>query len=76
MASFHIVGPDGRRHTGGAAFAPLFELLPGGTPLARYTRETGWLYEQISDPRDRFARLIPARAHPWVRRVLRERAGA
>lgn len=35
MASWHLVRPDGRRFSAGAAFPPLLALLPGGTPLAR-----------------------------------------
>jgi predicted DCC family thiol-disulfide oxidoreductase YuxK len=33
-ASWHLVTPDGRVHSAGAAFPPLLRLLPGGRPLA------------------------------------------
>lgn len=35
MASWHLVRPDGRRFSAGAAFPPLLALLPAGAPLAR-----------------------------------------
>ncbi len=34
LASWHLVTPDGRLHSGGAVFPPLLRLLPGGAPLA------------------------------------------
>ncbi|MGH3029526.1 MAG: thiol-disulfide oxidoreductase DCC family protein [Gaiellaceae bacterium] len=34
MASWHLVTPNGRVHSAGAAFPPLLRLLPGGRPLA------------------------------------------
>lgn len=34
LASWHLATPDGRLHSGGAVFAPLLRLLPGGAPLA------------------------------------------
>jgi predicted DCC family thiol-disulfide oxidoreductase YuxK len=32
--SWHLVNSDGRVFSAGRAFAPLFDLLPGGAPLA------------------------------------------
>jgi predicted DCC family thiol-disulfide oxidoreductase YuxK len=37
LASWHLVTPDGRVHSAGAAFPPLLRLLPGGRPLAWLT---------------------------------------
>jgi predicted DCC family thiol-disulfide oxidoreductase YuxK len=37
MASWHLVTPDGKVHSAGAAFPPLLRLLPGGRPLAALT---------------------------------------
>jgi predicted DCC family thiol-disulfide oxidoreductase YuxK len=37
MASWHLVTPDGKIHSAGAAFPPLLRLLPGGRPLAAVT---------------------------------------
>jgi predicted DCC family thiol-disulfide oxidoreductase YuxK len=34
MASWHLVGPDGRVSSAGAGIAPLLRLLPGGAPFA------------------------------------------
>ena len=34
LASWHLVTPDGRRYSGGAATAPLARLLPAGAPVA------------------------------------------
>lgn len=34
MASWHLVTPDGKVHSAGAAFPPLLRLLPGGRLLA------------------------------------------
>ena len=34
MASWHLVDADGRVSSAGAGFAPVFRLLPGGSPLA------------------------------------------
>ena len=34
MGSWHLVTADGRVYSAGAAFPPLFRLLPGGLPLA------------------------------------------
>jgi predicted DCC family thiol-disulfide oxidoreductase YuxK len=37
-ASWHLVDPDGRRTSGGAAVAPLLDLLPGGRAPAALAR--------------------------------------
>jgi predicted DCC family thiol-disulfide oxidoreductase YuxK len=37
MASWHLVTEDARVYSAGAAFPPLFRLLPGGRPLAAIT---------------------------------------
>ncbi len=34
LASWHLLTPDGRLRSAGAAFGPLLTLLPGGDPLA------------------------------------------
>ena len=34
LASWHLVVPDGRVYSAGAAFPPLLRLLPGGRPAA------------------------------------------
>ncbi len=66
MASWHLVGPDGRVHSSGAAAAPMFRLLPGGPPLAAIAeampRTTERLYRFIARHRDRLGRLLGAQA--------------
>jgi predicted DCC family thiol-disulfide oxidoreductase YuxK len=37
-ASWHLVDPEGRRTSGGAAVAPLLDLLPAGAPAAAVAR--------------------------------------
>ena len=80
MASWHLVEP-GRVSSAGAAFSPLFRLLPGGAPLARLAdrfpkaAESG--YRLVADRRSAFGRPIPAPMERWADRVISEseRAG-
>jgi predicted DCC family thiol-disulfide oxidoreductase YuxK len=62
MASWHLLDPQGRLHSGGAAFAPLFRLLPGGSPLAalvaRTPRATERAYRWVAGNRQLWGRLI------------------
>lgn len=66
MASWHLVTPDGRVWSGGAAAPSLFRLLPGGTPLAAlasaFPRTTERAYDWVSRNRDRLARRLGAKA--------------
>jgi predicted DCC family thiol-disulfide oxidoreductase YuxK len=77
METWHFVAATGERYAGGAAFAPLFELLPAGRPFARlFTRfpaVAGRVYEAVSRHRSRLARLIPRRLQRLADRTLRER---
>jgi len=60
----------------GAAFSPLFRLLPGGAPLARLTdrfpgaAERG--YRLVADHRSAIGRLLPGAARRWADRVISE----
>jgi predicted DCC family thiol-disulfide oxidoreductase YuxK len=78
MASWHLVLPDGTVHSAGAAFSPLFRLLPGGGPLARLTdrfpeaAERG--YRFVADHRTAFSKPLPAAARRWADRVISESA--
>jgi predicted DCC family thiol-disulfide oxidoreductase YuxK len=67
MKSWHLVTPDGRVHSAGAATPPLFRLLPGGRPLAALSstlpRTTERAYRWVSQHRERLAKL-GARAGP------------
>ncbi|MBA3728698.1 MAG: DUF393 domain-containing protein [Actinobacteria bacterium] len=57
MRSWHLVKPDGRIYSAGAAVPPLMRLLPGGRPLAAlastFPGATERLYQWVSDHRDR-----------------------
>ena len=66
MASWHLVTPDGRTYSAGAAVPPLMRLLPGGRPIAAvastFPQATERLYQWISRHRDRIARLLGTKA--------------
>jgi predicted DCC family thiol-disulfide oxidoreductase YuxK len=76
MASWHLGLRDGTVRSAGAAFSPLFRLLPAGAPLAllaeRFpgTAERG--YRWVADRRTAFGRPIPAAAKRWADRVISE----
>jgi predicted DCC family thiol-disulfide oxidoreductase YuxK len=60
----------------GAAFSPLFRLLPGGAPLARVTdrfpRAAERGYRWVADRRSTLGRAIPAGIKRWGDRVISE----
>jgi predicted DCC family thiol-disulfide oxidoreductase YuxK len=66
VASWHLVAPDGRRWSAGAAAPPLLRQLPGGqipaAVLARAPRVTEGTYRWVADHRSLLSRLIPARS--------------
>ena len=76
LESWQLVLPDGTVRSAGAAFSPLFRLLPGGAPLARLTdrfpgaAERG--YRWVADHRTALGRLLPAAARGWADRVISE----
>jgi predicted DCC family thiol-disulfide oxidoreductase YuxK len=65
-ASWHLVGPDGSRFSGGAAGAPLLRLLPGGSlpasVLAAAPGVTESAYRWIAGHRSHLSRLVPSSA--------------
>jgi predicted DCC family thiol-disulfide oxidoreductase YuxK len=67
MKFWHLVTPDGRVHSAGAAAPPLFRLLPGGRPLAALSSAlpgtTERAYRWVSEHRKWLAKL-GARAGP------------
>ena len=66
MASWHFVSDDGQVHSGGAAFAPVLRLVPGGALPARALEAVPALadlgYRAVAGRRSFFGQLIPARS--------------
>lgn len=79
-ASFHLVGPDGRRLSAGAAAAPLLRLLRGGrlaaTVLEAAPGATERAYRFVADHRSWFGKLVPAAAKQRADRVIERRQAA
>jgi predicted DCC family thiol-disulfide oxidoreductase YuxK len=79
-ASWHLISPAGVRHSGGAALAPLLELLPAGRlPAAAFDRFPGVSdrgYRWVAAHRSELSRWLPSRArrHAGERVERRERA--
>ena len=77
METWHLVAATGERYGGGAAFAPLFELLPAGRPLARgaarFPAVAARVYDAVSRHRSQLAKLVPRRLHQLAARTLRNR---
>jgi predicted DCC family thiol-disulfide oxidoreductase YuxK len=65
MRSWHLVTPDGKVYSSGAAVAPLMRLLPAGTPLAAlastFPRSTESLYRWVARNRGKLGRVLHAR---------------
>ena len=61
IESAHLLSPDGTLHSGGAAAAPLAELLPGGSIAARlfsrFPAQTDHAYRWVARHRVFFGRL-------------------
>jgi predicted DCC family thiol-disulfide oxidoreductase YuxK len=66
MASWHLVMPDGRVYSAGAAAAPLAEVLPAGAPIAAvarvFPRITERTYDLVARNRDRLASWLGSEA--------------
>ena len=62
LDSWHLLTPDGRRFSGGAATDPLARLLPAGAPVAfvaeTFPRTTERLYRWIARNRDELGRRL------------------
>lgn len=77
LDSWQLVFPDGTLRGAGAAFSPLFRMLPGGRPFARLTdrfpqaAERG--YRWVADRRSTFGRLMPTPVKRWADHVITER---
>ena len=90
MASWHLVEPGWQRNvaenatfrdhpavrSAGAAFSPLFRLLPGGAPLARVAERFPGAsdrgYRWVADRRSAFGKPIPDAVKRWADRVISE----
>ena len=72
LDSWHLVDAEGSVHSAGAAAPPLFDLMPGGRPLAAagraFPRATERAYRAVAGNRDRLARLLRIDASCQVRR--------
>jgi hypothetical protein len=74
LDAWQLVFPDGTVREAGAAFSPLFRLLPGGGPFARLAdrfpdaAEGG--YRWVADRRTTLGRPIPAAVERWADRVI------
>jgi predicted DCC family thiol-disulfide oxidoreductase YuxK len=62
LGSWHLVTPDGRRYSGGAATGPVARLLPAGTPVAllaeTFPRSIDRLYRWVARNRDALGRRL------------------
>ena len=80
LDSWRLILPDGTVLSAGAAFAPLFRLLPGGAPFAwladRFPRPADRGYRWVADHRTWFGKLIPRGVKRWADRVISERSGS
>ncbi len=65
LSSWHLVTPDGRRHSGGAATGPLARLMPLGAPVAllaeTFPRITDRLYRWVARNRGTAGRRLGER---------------
>jgi predicted DCC family thiol-disulfide oxidoreductase YuxK len=77
LASWHLVAADGTTRSAGAAFPPLFRLLPGARPLAALTsrapRATDRAYRWVAGNRSRWGKLVTAGAKRRADRRIAER---
>jgi predicted DCC family thiol-disulfide oxidoreductase YuxK len=78
LDSWRLILPDGAVLSAGAAFSPLFRLLPGGEPLARvadrFPGPADRGYRWVADHRSAFGKAIPAGVKRWADGVISERA--
>ena len=72
LDSWHLVEPSGRVRSAGAAAPPLFDLLPGGRPLAAgarlFPRTTERAYRAVAGNRNRLARALRIDSSCQIRR--------
>ena len=78
LASWHLTDGEGQVRSAGAAFPPLFRLLPGGRPLAALTagapRLTDRVYRWVAGNRSRWGKLVTDGAKRRADRRIAERS--
>jgi predicted DCC family thiol-disulfide oxidoreductase YuxK len=66
LGSWHLVTPDGRRYSGGAAAGPMARLLPAGAAVAflaeTFPRTTDRVYRWVARNRDALGRRLGEQA--------------
>jgi predicted DCC family thiol-disulfide oxidoreductase YuxK len=74
-ASWHLIAPDGRRASGGAAAAPLLRLLPRGRApaamLERIPRLAERGYRWVADHRSLLSKTVPQRSKDRAEEAIR-----
>jgi predicted DCC family thiol-disulfide oxidoreductase YuxK len=77
MASWHLVLPDGRRYSAGAALSPLLGDLPAGRPLAWIAAAVPGIaergYRRVADHRSLLGRAVGAQARRRADAVIARR---
>ncbi|HEV2945189.1 MAG TPA: DUF393 domain-containing protein [Solirubrobacteraceae bacterium] len=77
LASWHLIGAEGTRYSGGAGIPVIFAALPFGSPLARLAsrseRATSRVYDWVAAHRVLLGRPLKARERAWASRVIAER---
>jgi predicted DCC family thiol-disulfide oxidoreductase YuxK len=77
MASWHLISPDGERHSAGAALPSLLRLLPAGTVpaigLDRIPKLTEYGYEWVAAHRSLLSRGVPGRAKRYASELVDRR---
>lgn len=80
MGSWHLISPQRRRWSAGAAFPPLLTLLPGGRPIARLAARAPAMsergYRLAAGHRSGLSRLVPGTAKRRARERVRRREAA
>jgi len=77
LDSWHI-GTDGGIRSAGAAFPDLFDLLPGGSPLAALSRRAPGpserAYRLVAGNRSRLSKLVPGSVRDRADELIARRA--
>ncbi len=80
LASWHLVLEDGRRYSGGDAFAPLLAMLPAGAPFGalagRFPRLAQRAYGAVASRRSPLGRRLPRRSVSAADAVVARRAAS